>query len=223
MTLHDAMAELERLGDPKMREFNTKRGAPENQFGLKMGDIRNVAKKIKSDHDLGLQLWETGNMEARLLAALVMKPQLLSEEQLERMVAGADYQQLADWVNSYVVKQHPAKETLRQRWMHSDHPWLARSGWSLTNERVTKQPDGLDVVGVLDRIEKELAGAPEPTKWTMNFCLIAIGIENPDLRQRAIDVSERIGAYRDFPCSKGCVSPFAAIAIPEMVSRGAHL
>ena len=222
MTLQEAMSELERLGDPKMREFNAKRGAPENQFGLKMGDIRNVAKKIKSDHELALQLWETGNMEARLLAAIVMKPKQLSEDQVEQMVAEADYAQLADWVNAYVVKEHPAKETLRQRWMHSDHPWLARSGWSLTKERVSKNPDGLDLNGLLDRIEKEMGDAPEATKWTMNFCLIAIGIENEGLRQRAIDISERIGSYRDFPCSKGCVSPFAAIAIPEMVARGSH-
>lgn len=219
MTVQEAMAELERLGTPEVRALSVKRGGPENQFGLKMGDIRNVAKKIKSDHDLGLQLWETGNYEARLLATQIMKPKLLSEEQVEQMVADATYTQLADWINSYIVKEHPAKETLRQRWMHSDHPWLARSGWSLTTSRVSKDPDGLDIAALLDRIEKEMGDAPEPSKWTMNFCLTAIGIDFAEHRQRALDIGERIGAYRDYPCSKGCVSPFAPICINELVSR----
>ena len=63
------------------------------------------------------------------------------------------YPWLADWLNSYVVKQHPAREALRQRWMRSDHPWLARAGWSLTAERVNKDPNGLDLQALLDLIE----------------------------------------------------------------------
>src|SRR5690242_6114147 len=138
MTLQEAMAELESLGNPTMRKMYEKEGAPERVFGVKMGDIRNVAKKIKSDHELALQLWETGNVDARLLAVLVMKPKQLWEDELDQLVADAGVSQLADWLISYVVKQHPAKETLRQRWMLTDHPWLARAGWSLTKERVSK-------------------------------------------------------------------------------------
>ena len=222
MTLQEAMAELERHGDAKTRAFNMKRGAPENQFGVKMGDVRNIAKAIRTDHELGLQLWQTGNLDAQLLAVLVLRPKLLSEDDLEQMVTSVTCAQLADWLNSYVVKQHPNKEALRQRWMHSDHPWLARAGWSLTTERVSKGPDGLDLTALLDRIEGEMGGAPEPTQWTMNFCLATIGIGFAEHRPRALDIGERLGVYRDFPCSKGCVSPFAPIWINEMVSRQAQ-
>lgn len=219
MTLQEALELLERHGQPKVRELNARNGAPENQFGVKMGDIRNIAKTIKIDHELGLQLWQTGNLDAQLLAILVLRPRLLSQEDLERMVASVTCTQLADWLNSYVVKQHPARETLRQRWMHSDHPWLARAGWSLTAERVSKDPDGLDLKALLDRIENEMGSAPEPAQWTMNFCLAAIGIDFAEHRQRALDIGERLGVYRDYPCSKGCTSPFAPVWINEMVSR----
>ncbi len=222
MTSQEALGLLQRQGQPKVREWNARNGAPENQFGVRMGDIRAIAKTIKIDHELGLELWQTGNLEAQLLAILILRPKLLSEDELERMVASVTYAWLADWLNSYVVKQHPAKEVLRQRWMHSDHPWLARAGWSLTTERVDKDPNGLDSEALLDRIEKEMGSAPEPTQWTMNFCLIALGIHYAEYRQRAIDIGERLGVYRDYPCSKGCTSPFAPIAINEMVSRQAH-
>lgn len=218
-TLEEALAALERCGNAKVREMNTRNGAPENQFGVKMGDIRTIAKAIKSDHELGLALWESGNADAMLLATLIVKPKLLSDDEVERMAAAVTYPQLADWFTSYVIKQHPGKEALRQRWMHSDHPWLARAGWSLTAERITKDPQGLDLNGLLDRIEREMAEAPAPSQWTMNFCLAGIGIEFAEHRRRALDIGERLGIYRDYPCSKGCTSPFAPIWIEAMVAR----
>ncbi|MCF2506116.1 hypothetical protein L0663_22160 [Dyadobacter sp. CY107] len=56
MTLKEALDQLESLGSEKMREFNRKRGAGENQFGIKLGEIRTVANKIKADHALALAL-----------------------------------------------------------------------------------------------------------------------------------------------------------------------
>ncbi|MBM3457868.1 MAG: DNA alkylation repair protein [Armatimonadetes bacterium] len=222
MTVEEALAELERRGEAKVRALNARNGAPANQFGVRMGEIRTIAKAIKTDHALGLQLWQTGNADARLLAILLLRPRNLSDSQLEEMVAAATFVQLADWLNSYVVKQHPQKEALRQRWMRADDPWLARAGWSLTAERVSKSPDGLDLEALLERIERELGAAPEPTQWTMNGCLATIGIEFVGHRERALAIGERLGVYRDYPCSRGCTSPFAPIWIREMVSRQAR-
>lgn len=218
-TVDEALKALERLGDPKLKAVNIKRGAPENQFGVKMGDVRTIAKSIKSNHELGLQLWETGNLDAMLLATLIMKPKQLSEEDAERLAASVNYGWLGDWLTSYVIKQHPSKEAMRLRWMQSKDPWLMRVGWSLTTERVGKSPDGIDPAALLGRIEREMGTAPEPLQWSMNFCLIDIGIHFPDLRQRAIDIGEKLGVFRTYPVSKGCISPFAPIAIPAMVAR----
>jgi 3-methyladenine DNA glycosylase AlkD len=59
VTLKDTLAQLESLGDEKVRKQNTKRGAGDNQFGVKLGDIRKLAEKIKANHQLGLELWVT--------------------------------------------------------------------------------------------------------------------------------------------------------------------
>ena len=68
MTVNEVLPQLESLSDDARRAHNTKAGAPDNQFGVKLGDIRAMAKKIKTDHDLALKLWATGNVEAQLLA-----------------------------------------------------------------------------------------------------------------------------------------------------------
>lgn len=219
MTLTEALAQLEALGTEKMRAQNRKRGAGENQFGVRLGDIRKLAASIKTDHALALALWDTGNIDARLLATLLIKPRELSRDQMERMVRSADFVQVADWLNTYVVRNHPAKESLRQSWMEDDDPWAARAGWSLTSERIAKDPDGLDLPALLDRIESEMGTAPPEVQWTMNFCLAGIGIHFPQYRERAIAIGEKLGIYRDYPVSKGCVSPFAPIWINEMVRR----
>jgi 3-methyladenine DNA glycosylase AlkD len=217
--LKETLAQLKALGNEKMRAQNKKNGAGDNQFGVLLGDIRKVGAKIKTDHTLAIALWETGNIDARLLAILVMKPKNLSRKEVDRMVRSVDFVQVADWLNAYVVKKHPDKEALRQEWMAAKDPWAARAGWSLTFERITKSAEGLDLPALLERIESEMKDADPRVQWTMNFCLGGIGIHFPKHRKRAIAIGEALGIYRDYPVSKGCTSPFVPIWINEMVRR----
>ena len=219
MTLQDALKQLEALGNEKVRAQNKKNGADNNQFGVRLGDIRKLAKEIKINPELAAALWETENFDARLLAILLLKPQQLARDEVDRMVRSANVTQVADWLTAYVVKKHPDKEALRQAWMHDDDPWAARAGWSLTSERIDKDPDGLDLSALLDRIEAEMGSAVAEVQWTMNFCLAGIGIHFPEHRDRALAIGERLGIYRDYPVSRGCTSPFAPIWINEMVGR----
>lgn len=219
MTPKQALKELEALGNEKTRKHNTKYGAPDNQFGCNKGDIRKLAKNIKANHELGLELWKTGNIDAQFLAILLIKPKNLSSEELDEMVRDLSFVHVADWFNSYLVNKHPNKEELRQIWMKEKHPMAARSGWSLTAARIAKDAEGIDLSGILDRIEKEMGKAAPETQWTMNFALVEIGIHCKKLRKRAIAIGEKLGMYRDFPVPKGCTSPFAPIWIGEMVKR----
>jgi 3-methyladenine DNA glycosylase AlkD len=224
ITLEEALRQLESLGNAGVRVQNAKSGpwgpgAGDNQFGVKHGDIRVLAKTIKADHTLAMSLWGTGNIDAQYLAILLVKPKDLSAKEMDRLVRSVTFGWVADWLTNYVVKQHPDKETLRQGWMAADDRWAARAGWSLTAERVAKSPDGLDPPALLDRIESEMGDADPVVQWTMNSALAEIGIQFPKLRKRAIAIGEKLGIYRDYPVSKGCTSPFAPIWINFMVSR----
>ena len=185
MTVHEILTRLESLGDNARRAHNTKAGAPDNQFGVKLGDIRAMAKKIKTDHELALTLWDTGNVEAQLLATLIIKPTSLSADTLDKLTRSTTCTQVADWLNAYVVAQHPEKEALREKWMKAKDRWAARAGWNFTASRVNKSADGLDLDSLLDRIEKEMPKAKPEVQWTMNNTLAAIGIHHPKHRKRA--------------------------------------
>jgi 3-methyladenine DNA glycosylase AlkD len=219
MTLNETLKQLKALGNEATRKHNAKWGAGDNQFGVQSGDLRALAKKLKPNPELAMPLWKTGIVDAQLLAVLLIKPKELSAKEVDGLVRSISFAGVAEWLVSYVVKQHADKETLRQKWMADDDRWAARAGWSLTAERVVKSPEGLDLPALLARIESEMAGAAPEVQWTMNSTLAEIGIHFPKLRKRAITIGEKLGIYRDYPVSKGCTSPFAPIWINAMVSR----
>ena len=49
-TLKETLVQLEALGNEKVRAQNSKNGAGNNQFGVRLGDIRNLATKIGTNH-----------------------------------------------------------------------------------------------------------------------------------------------------------------------------
>ena len=221
MTVNEILARLKSLGDDARRAHNTKAGAPDNQFGVKLGDIRVIAKKIKTDHELALNLWDTGNVEAQLLATLIIKPKSLSTDELDKLTRSTTCTQVAEWLNSYVVAEHPEKEALREKWMKPKEKdrWAARAGWHFTASRVNKGAEDLDLLALLDRIEKEMPKAMPEVQWTMNNTLAAIGIHHAKHRKRAIAIGETIGLYRDWPVSKGCTPPYVPVWVDFMVKR----
>lgn len=219
MTVKEILTQLEALSNEKTKAHNRKYGAGDNQFGVKLGDIRALAKKIKANHSLALELWDTGNVDARLLATLLINPKQLSQEEINRLVKSEKFTQVADWLYAYVIKLYPDTESLRIEWMESKDVMAARAGWSLTSGCVVRNPSVLDLPALLDRIEAEMASAAPEVQWTMNSTLAQIGIHFPEYRARALAIGEKLGIYRDYPVSKGCTSPFAPIWINEMVRR----
>lgn len=213
------LAQLKAKGNDKVRKLNVRNGAGENQFGVKLGDVRTIAKAMKPNHDLAMALWKTGNLEAQLLTTLLIKAKDLSASEMETMVTSVTVVQVAEWLHSYVLKDHPEKEALRVKWMSTNDLMGARAGWRLTAGRVAKCREGIDEVALLNRIETEMGTADPLVQWTMNMCLAEIGINFPQHRQRAIAIGEKLGVYRDYPCSPGCTPPFAPIWINEMVRR----
>lgn len=212
----EVMAELAGLEDPKARVVNEKHG---DDHGVNLGKLRAVAKRLKTQHELARQLWDTNDTPARLLAVLICRPKAFDREELDVMLREARTPKVHDWLVNYVVKKNPHSEELRLAWFADPDPVVASAGWALTTERVAKDPGGLDLAGLLDVIEAEMKDAPDRLQWAMNHCLAQIGIEHAEHRTRAIDLGERLEVLKDYPTPPNCTSPFAPVWITEMVRR----
>ena len=215
-TPKDVMAELAALEEPRIRAVNERHG---DDHGVNLTRLRAVAKRVKKNHPLARELWATGDSAARLVALLICRPAECSAAELDTMLREARTRKVHDWLVGYVVMKGPHAEELRVAWLGDPDPVVASAGWALTADRVVKRPEGLDLPGLLEVIEAEMAGAHERLQWEMNTCLAQIGIENPDLRGRAMEIGERLGVLRDYPTPPNCTSPFAPTWISEMVRR----
>ncbi|HMJ57072.1 MAG TPA: DNA alkylation repair protein [Polyangiaceae bacterium] len=214
-TLAAVLRELSARQEPRMREVNERRG---DEHGVNLTQLRSLAKRLKTQHELALQLWATGESAARLLATLVCKPKALSVAELDAMVRDIRSPKVLDWFIVNVVKQSRHAEELRVGWKDGGD-LVGRAGWSLTTERVVKKPEGLHLEALLDQLEKEMKRAPAQKQWAMNHCLAEIGIHHPKLRKRAIGIGERLAVLIDYPASPGCTPPYAPVWIAEMVRR----
>ncbi|MEW2591937.1 DNA alkylation repair protein [Micromonospora aurantiaca] len=215
-TVAGVTAELAALDDPKIRAVNERHG---DDHGVNLGKLRAIAKRLKTQQELARELWATGDSAARLLALLICRPKAYGRVELDAMLREARTPKVHDWLVNYVVKKSPHAEPLRLAWSADPDPVVASAGWALTVERVARNPDGLDLGGLLDVIEAEMAGAPERLQWAMNHCLAQIGIEHAAYRERAIEIGERLGVLKDYPTPPGCTSPYAPVWINEMVRR----
>lgn len=215
-TVADVMAELAALDDPKARAVNARHG---DDHGVNLTKLRALAKRLGKGQELAVGLWETDDTAARLVALLVCRPKEYTRDELDRMLREARAVKVHDWLVGYVVKKSPHAEELRVAWSADGDAVVASAGWALTADRVVKQPDGLDLDGLLDVIEAEMGDAPDRLQWAMNTCLAQIGIEHPGHRARALDIGERLGVLKDYPTPRGCTSPYAPVWIGEMVRR----
>ena len=212
----EVMAELAELEDAKTREVNEKHG---DDHGVNLSKLRALAKRLKTQQELAVELWRTGDTAARLLALLICRPQAFGRDELDAMLRESRTPKVHDWLVNYVVKKNPHSEELRLAWSADPDPVVASAGWALTTERVAKMPEGLDLAGLLDVIEAEMKDAPDRLQWAMNHCLAQIGIEHAEHRARAIDIGERLQVLKDYPTPPNCTSPFAPVWITEMVRR----
>jgi 3-methyladenine DNA glycosylase AlkD len=215
----EVMAELATLEDPRVREANERRG---DDHGVNLGRLRGLAKRLKTQHELARLLWATDDTAAKLLALLICRPKAFGRDELDTMVRQARAPKVHDWLVNYVVKKSPHAEELRLAWSSDPDPVVASAGWALTAERVVKNPEDLDLAGLLDVIEAEMKDAPDRLQWAMNTCLAQIGIEHLEHRARAIGIGERLEVLKDYPTPPGCTSPFAPAWIGEMVRRKAE-
>ncbi|OUM44961.1 DNA alkylation repair protein [Arthrobacter sedimenti] len=215
-TVEQLVAELAALEDPRMRAVNEKHG---DDHGVNLSAVRALARRLKTQQELARDLWATGETPARLLSLLVCRPKDFGHDELDTMLREARVPKVHDWLVNYVVKKSPHAEQLRVEWRADPDPVVASAGWALTSERVVKNPEGLDLDGLLDEIEAEMRDAPDRLQWAMNQTLAQIGIEHADHRERALAIGERLEVLKDYPTPPNCTSPFAPLWIREMVSR----
>jgi len=103
------LATLKCLGNPRIREeMKTRYGiVTKDAYGIRMSEMQRVAKQLGRNHELAPALWETGNYEARTVAALVADPAQLTPALMDRWCRDFDNWAICDTVCFKLFDQSP--------------------------------------------------------------------------------------------------------------------
>lgn len=214
-TAPEILAELEALGTEQTRKTNRRHGIGENQFGVLYSAFEKLRKRIKTDHALALELWESGNYDARILGLMIADPQRADSATLDRWLNDCNNYALADAVSAYTAKTALAREKAEQ-WIESDDEWIATAGWNLIGS-LTHDPTLPDSYFLphLARIARDLHGSKNRVRYAMNNAVIAIGVRSDTLEPQAVAAATQIGTVYVDHGQTNCKTPEAVSYIAK--------
>ena len=197
-----------------------------SQENTKLGDLRKIAKAIKKDHDLAMELWSTGSFFARQLAILIMDKKLISQEVIDQM--GKDIQKhdlkerthLTDWFMANQLAKDKRTIALIESWENSPSVMQRRIFWYYQARlRWMGNTDHTNTEALLGAIETNILGEQPEVQWAMNFTAGQIGKFQEEHRARCIAIGEDTGLYKDEVAPKGCTPNYLPKFIPMEVAK----
>ena len=189
------MAELERVGTEKLRTAYVLHGATGNYFGVSTAQFKRLKKKIGSDQRLALELWNSNNIDAQILATMIVDLKTIDEILIDEWIKMIHYYAVADEFVGNVVVPSPFAKIKMLQWMRSDEEYIKRCGYTLL-EQIAHESDSLtddEFIQHLHVIGKEIQLMENRARQAMYDALIAIGKRNKLLNMEAMIVASQIG------------------------------
>ncbi|MGN6395534.1 MAG: DNA alkylation repair protein [Mucilaginibacter sp.] len=163
-------------------------------LGIRLPELRKIAKLIKSDHSLALDLWKTKIHEARLLASMIADPKQLTEAQADSWVHDFYSWDVCDQVCGNLLDKTPFAINKARQYSRSENEFVKRAGFVLMAEMAVHDKKAPNEVfrPFFAIIESEAWDGRNFVKKAVNWALRQIGKRNADLRTEAIDTARRI-------------------------------
>jgi 3-methyladenine DNA glycosylase AlkD len=221
MKAQEIVRTLEKLGKPQTAAIYKRHGSGDNVFGVLTSEIARLQKKIKVDQALALDLWQTGNAEARILALQVADPNQLTRPAADALVTDGPVRFLGSYLSELVARSPIADEAMRA-WMKSAHESTREMGYSLLAARLKADPAAVtdaEAEKALATIEQHIHSSPNWARRAMNGALISIGVFKPALRKKAIATAKRIGTVEVDHGETSCKTPEAVSYIEKASQR----
>lgn len=209
MSLADAMSALEAAGSEQTRKTYRRHGITGPMFGVSFATLKTLLKRIGVDHPLATALWDTGNYDARNLAAKVADPAQMSAEDLDRWARStATTRSCAPYV-AMLAAEGPHADVKAVQWIGAADERKRAAGWALLGQLAHTdelRPDAW-FEAQLSMITSTIHAAANDDRDSMVRALIAIGGRNPTLRDRAIEAARLIGEVHVDYGDTACVLP----------------
>jgi 3-methyladenine DNA glycosylase AlkD len=224
MTAKEILAELKSLGSEATKKVLKNHGVKEPFFGVKIGDMKPIQKRIKKDYQLALDLFDTGNYDAMYLAGLIADDEKMTKKDLNRWVEKAGDSPLCGFTVPWVAAGSPHGYEIAMAWIDSKKEHVAVAGWTTLGCIVALKPDSeLDLAELkrlLARAQKSIHEAPNKVRYTMNNFVISLAIYVKPLSDAAVAAAKKIGKVSVDMGDTACQVPYAPDYIEKARARG---
>ena len=195
MEFEQIINELESLSDPGDIEGRARFGIKSNKaYGVRMPELRRIAKKAGKNHELAEKLWEYGYSETRIMASMIEDPKLVTEEQMEKWVVEFDSWDVCDQCCMNLFRKTPFAYKKVFEWSIRDEEFVKRSAFTLIATLAVhdKKADDSKFEELFDIIVREAHDERNFVKKAVNWALRQIGKRNINLNKKAIEFAEKI-------------------------------
>ncbi len=224
MTASEIVEDLRGRGSESYKRVFTNHGAKEPFFGVKIEYLKKIQKRIKTDHALALELYDTGISDAMYLAGLIADDMQMTKKDLDRWAKQASWHMISECTVAWVAAGSKHGRELALKWIDSKQESIAAGGWCTLGGIVSSKPDEeLDLAELkqlLLRVQKTIHDAPNRVRYCMNAFVIALGGSVPALTDQALKVAEKIGPVEVDMGNTSCKVPDIAEYIEKIRQRG---
>lgn len=224
MNVTQVLAELKKKGSEQTRKTFARHGIDVPMFGVKVADLKLIAKKIKGEQALALELFDTGNYDAMYLAGIVADGSQMSKPELQRWAKNATCETICGYTVPWVATGSPHARELAIKWIASKKESIAVCGWATYSGIVATRRDDLldlnEIQGLLDRIVAGIGKAPNKVRYVMNGFIISVGGYVKPLLTAAKQAARNIGAVSVDMGDTACKVPLASAYIEKIESMG---
>jgi len=163
-------------------------------LGVSMPKVRALAKEIKKDHALSLELWDTGIHECRILASMIGDPKLVTPQQMDKWVADFNSWDVCDQVCGNLFDRTEFVIDKAIEYSAAKAEYTKRAGFVLMAEFAVHNKKAADEAffQFFPIIEREVWDDRNFVKKALNWALRQIGKRNKPLCEMAITTAERI-------------------------------
>jgi 3-methyladenine DNA glycosylase AlkD len=192
----EALRWLERRGTKKVREdMLTRYGITAPQaFGVSVGTIQQLGKKLGRDHELAAALWDTGWYEARLLTAYVDDPAQVTPAQMDRWARDFDNWGVCDTLCFALFDRTPYAWKKVEPWSKRREEFVKRAAFALVASLALhdkKAGDGR-FLATLPLIERGASDERNFVRKGVSWALRVVGRRNRALNEAAVRVARRL-------------------------------
>jgi 3-methyladenine DNA glycosylase AlkD len=225
-TVTSIMAELKKRGRENTRKIYARHGnAMDRTFGVSVADLKVIAKTIKGQQALALELYETGNLDAMYLAGMVTDGSQMTKAQLNAWAEGAaNLQMISEYTVTWVTVENPYARDLAMQWMKSKKEHVASSGWSTYSGIVATRPDEelelAEIEDLLGTVVKSVKTAQNRVRYSMNTFVISVASYVKPLLKQAKAAARQIGAVSVDTGDTACNVPLATAYIEKIEAAG---